>query len=402
MDANGRVLEVHAPFDGAATATTAYTYDQAGRRTGESFSQSNADRLATYDADGNLCASEDVVGGAVERWVDYTYDGRGRLLSQQATTASGDHPSAAAYDYDAVGNLVGVSDDGGTWSYTSACVHRLQSQVQYVDRLATSFTTTYAWHDTGELASMSYPSVTGFEAGPTTQDWELDPDSSRVLDVTTDVLPVRSNLAFDAADRALHAALGNGADAYASYDLQGRVAERRVDFGGTSRLHYELDWDAASNISRVEDQVDSDYTFDFAYDERNRLLEASSAAMGGYGYTFNAQNLMSLAAGPTATTTRALSYDAQGNLATMTEGSTTLGYAYDDFGNRVTDEGADATFEYDALNRLRSVVDGAGQRTDTTYGYDGRRTESGDKVYLYGLGRLPIAELEVDTTGGQR
>ncbi len=140
-DALGRVSEVTEDVEGAST-TRSYTYDGAGRLT--QVDEGTTTRSYTYDANGNRTAGP---GGATGTYDDqdriqsyggrtYTHDPAGDL----ATIADG--TSTRAYDYDADGNLRGVTDtDGADVSYT------VDARGRRTSRTGTAGTTAWAYRD---------------------------------------------------------------------------------------------------------------------------------------------------------------------------------------------------------------------------------------------------------------
>jgi len=402
-DDENRVVTVDHPFDYTTTLTTEYGYDPAGRKVLERFSRATAERIFGYDGDGNLCGWEDYHSGVPERTVVKTYDGRGREIALNGTTMSPPSVTSWHKSYDSAGRVAQVVDDSGFWDFGYDMRDRVTSQSQHVSALGTTFVTNYTWTDSGALETASFPVVTGFTGGPSTLTYTHDATpTNRIDSVDTDLGPVMTMIGYDDADRMVQHTLGNGAIWNDTYDDHGRLKTRMVDIGGFNEVDLEYAYDNNGSPTSIIDHVDGAYSQTLTYDERQRLHTVSSASMGGtWTYWFNDNNMVELADAPVPAKTKTLRYTTIGNLYDVTENGVSETYLYDDFGQRTRSNRTNQEFGYDALGRQATTLDlNTGANKPTVYAENGRRVVDGNRVYLYSLGRLPVAELELDPTTG--
>lgn len=398
-DDDGLVTRIDAPMGGTtapATVVTTYGYDLAHRRTGETFSQAAHARAFTFDDDGNVCRAADMSGTTVARQVSTTYDERGLPLARALTPGA-----TESFTYDAAGNMLTAVDGSGSWGWDYDNRNRIQVQRQRVARLGTTFTTDYDYAANGLLEWQSYPAVAGFTAGPAEKRLTLDAATNRPAEAATDLDVIASGISYDGRDRPLGLTYGNGAVLAASYDLQGGLATKAITYGPTTQMSLQVHHDSAGNVTQLDDLLAPSFTTQLFYDTRNRLAKAYAPALGGWWkYKMNSQDLMDVVTGPVAAKNQTFRYDARGNLSRLDEGGTGFAFSSDAWGNRFTTARKSQRYVYDALNRLERVLDGSGALlSKNVYAFDGRRVEAGDRVFLYGLERMPLAEVTLDATG---
>ena len=101
-----------------------YGYDGLDRvQTMRKLDSTNTERFKwvfTYDYDGNVTKREDFVNGSSTptRTHEYLYDDQNRLTYEFKPGPD------AAYGYDGVGNLISLTDGGGTVTYTYDSINR--------------------------------------------------------------------------------------------------------------------------------------------------------------------------------------------------------------------------------------------------------------------------------------
>lgn len=175
LDATGKRVRMDEQ-NGAASRSTVYTYDAAGRLTGESVSDpANGDRTATYGYDRVGNRTTETVNGIGKA---YSYDANDRLLAAGATS----------YGYDAIGNLVLRQDASGTAAYgwdakrrmTSASVAGKSISYRYnVDDIRTRKTVNGSATDYLVDHNTQYPQVLA-ELGAANDAWYTLGDSRRI------------------------------------------------------------------------------------------------------------------------------------------------------------------------------------------------------------------------------
>ncbi|MEU3170363.1 LamG-like jellyroll fold domain-containing protein [Streptosporangium sp. NPDC006930] len=283
------------------------TFDQLNRVTaevGSGTSMATVNRAVTYDSAGRLTA----IG-------DYTLEYNDRSLPTKVSKATN---QIAAYTYDATGNLTQRVDPAGTANYTWDAADRLNTASDPVtgrtwtygydnaNRLTSKTsanpvgTQTYGYDTMDRLTSQAVKNSSGTELSKITYGW--DKDDNLTTKTTTGTA-------------------GAGTNTYA-HDRAGRLTSWTAPGGAVTA--YE--WDASGNRTKVGTET-------FVYDQRNRLTSGA-----GTDYT----------------------YTPRGTTATETKAGVTRNLTFDVF-DRLTSDG-DATYGYDALDRMTSRTAGATQQ----------------------------------------
>lgn len=392
-DGEDRLTRVEAPMGstGPATVDTEYGYDWAGRIEREWSTNWTTDISRVFDAEGRACVVGDSAGSGFDRLSAHIYSPRGTLVQRILIPGGTEY-----YSYDLNGRLVAATDASGGWEYVHDEMGRPTTVVQTVARLGESFQFDYLYDAKGRVTEITYPSLAGF-AGVGSVGAEYS--SGHLQQVWTTAGDVMSSLAYDGAGRVVEIELGNGALTRRDYDTQGRLSALvTLPASGPALQDVTLVYNAAGGLERVDDLVDPLYRVEFGYDARMRLASAHSPLWGGTTtYAYNHLDRLDEVAPPAPAPVRTLSYDARGNLAAVSEGGAPWGYQSDAFGNRERDERAGQALTYDALDRVVEVRDLSGGLIEAqVYAHDTRRVESGDTVYLYGAGRHPLVELQLD------
>ncbi|MEU8035990.1 LamG-like jellyroll fold domain-containing protein [Streptosporangium sp. NPDC049078] len=283
------------------------TFDHLDRMTAETGSgaaMATVNRAVTYDQAGRVTA----IG-------DYSLEYNDRSLLTKVSKATN---QVAAYAYDATGNLTQRVDPTGTATYTWDAVDRLSTASDPVtgrtwtygydnaNRLTSKTsanpvgTQTYGYDSMDRLTSQAVKNNSGTELSKIVYGW--DKDDNLTSKTTTGTA-------------------GAGTNTY-GYDRAGRLTSWTAPGGAVTA--YE--WDASGN--RTKSGADT-----FAYDQRNRLTSGA-----GVDYT----------------------YAPRGTLATETKAGVTRDLAFDAFDRLVSD--GEATYGYDALDRMTSRTKGAAQQ----------------------------------------
>ncbi|OFP55782.1 hypothetical protein HMPREF2981_02920 [Rothia sp. HMSC069C01] len=349
-DLCGRVLERRA----GTKLVGRYAYDAAGRVV-RCVDAAWGTRSFSYDACGRVVKAVSGVGGTCF----FDYDGAGRLLARRVATSEGF--ATTSYAYDAVGNVVSVTDPfGAVTKYAYDGAHRC-TEVMNPDGSRVS----YAYDSAGEVASM-HVAKPGERLGRLACEWVRD-RAGRCLTVK-DYL-AGENLARLGAQWSAAATVATATTTVGSANASATTAAGRSSIGVSDGAESEADVyvqttyvsDALGRLVRVDsapklgDEV-SDTAF-FAAGNRVSAAEDASAAE-----VFASTGAWSLA----------YSYDADGNVVQRTTpyGSTVYGYSPGgrvrstqqvpagvgvEDSSSVGDKPGVAEFAYDALGYLERV-----------------------------------------------
>ena len=349
-DLCGRVLERRA----GTKLVGRYAYDAAGRVV-RCVDAAWGTRSFSYDACGRVVKAVSGVGGTCF----FDYDGAGRLLARRVATSEGF--ATTSYAYDAVGNVVSVTDPfGAVTKYAYDGAHRC-TEVMNPDGSRVS----YAYDGAGEVASM-HVAKPGEHLGRLACEWVRD-RAGRCLTVK-DYL-AGENLARLGAQRSAAATVATATTTVGSANASATTAAGRSSIGVSDGAESEADVyvqttyvsDALGRLVRVDsapklgDEV-SDTAF---FAAGNRVSAAGDASAVEVFASTGAWSL-------------AYSYDADGNVVQRTTpyGSTVYGYSPGgrirstqqvpagvgvEDSSSVGDKPGVAEFAYDALGYLERV-----------------------------------------------
>ena len=328
----------------AENLTTTYQYDDFGRVASET-SPDTGITTYTYDAAGNLTSKTDANGTVIT----YTYDLLNRLTGVGFTDASQD----ITYTYDegvnGLGRLAGMSDPSSTYVYGYDVDGNLVSTQMTVDGV--TYTTGYDYDEAGLFTGMTYPD------GRTVK-YERD-ETGNVTRVTTTqgtiTRVVANNIGYLPFGPLTNITLGNGLVQTRGFDQLYRAASRQMP--GFQDIAYSLD--AVGNITGITDQITATASQTFGYDDLYRLTSAT----GAYG---------------------------------------TIGYTYDQVGNRLTRtlDGQTDTYTYEPGTHKLTGITGPGAQT---FGYDavGNTTSLNAQTLIYNLNNRRIRITDQGTTVGE-
>jgi YD repeat-containing protein len=254
--------------------------------------------------------------------------------------------------------------------------------------------TIWQTNSAGQLISLSYPSG---------RVMEYVYANGQVTEVRSGGQVVITNIQYQPFGPARSWTWGNGTGFSRVFDTDGRVASHSL--GATSKT---LGYDAASRIQAITDSANPGRNSTYGYDELDRLINSSAAAMRNYSYDAVGNRLTQ-----SGLNNATYSYAANSNRLLGVAGSNAKTYSYDAAGN-VTGDGLNS-FAYDARGRQTITttptgnvlhgINALGQRvyksvtaSDTVFYYapDGKLLAESDaqgtanKEYLY-LGDQPIA-----------
>lgn len=409
------------------SGTTTSVFDNAGQLM--SATDSRGKQVSwTYDADGRKTAKYDTTGGAAEsagtELAAWAYD----TLAKGEPTSSTSYSGGAAYTEQVTGyNAFGLPSE------TETVIPTAQGA------LAGTYTRLYSYAPTGQLTSYTDSAAGGLPAETVTTGYDAAGSPNTLTGANTYV----SSLTYTNLGQPLQYQLGTTAEpAYITdaYDPQtGRTTEQNTQIGAAQTsiddLHYT--YDPVGNVtSEADTPSGASAATDvqcFQYDYLARLTQAwaqgstgcastpSSSAEGGaapYWNTYSYDTLGDLT-GVTATTpagavtTTANAYPAAtaahphaltGETVTSPSGTATASYSYDAAGNLTTVSGStqSQTLTWDDAGQLAQdavkPTGGSAQNTAYTYDADGTLLVAADPgtTTLY----LADEELSLNTATG--
>ena len=349
-DACGRLLERRA----GTKLVGRYAYDAAGRVV-RCVDAAWGTRSFSYDACGRVVKAVSGVGGTCF----FDYDGAGRLLARRVATSEGF--ATTSYAYDAVGNVVSVTDPfGAVTKYAYDGAHRC-TEVINPDGSRVS----YAYDGAGEVASM-HVAKPGERLGRLACEWVRD-RAGRCLTVK-DYL-AGENLARLGAQRSAAATVATATTTVGSANVGATTAAGRSSIGVSDGAESEADVyvqttyvsDALGRLVKVDSapQLGDEVSDTAFFAVGNRVSAAGDASAAEVFASTGAWSL-------------AYSYDADGNVVQRTTpyGSTVYGYSPGgrvrstqqvpagigvEGSSSVGDKPGVAEFAYDALGYLERV-----------------------------------------------
>jgi RHS repeat-associated protein len=388
-----------------ATATTTYTYDEPAYSSGGAGNLTSISTpvlspagdegtQVTHFVHGDPAHPGDVtavIGPDGGTWA-YTYDMYGDVTSQTAPATSDNSDVAGPYQ------------DVTRWAYdagTGLVAARMSGRYVVAHPTAVSCTppaagcTTYTYNNRGELLT-----VTDGDGTTTRNSYDADGDLTSVTDGDGGT----TRYVYDAADQPTAVTLPSGATSTFQYWPDGQV-EDQLDAGGLG-AHYTYD-----DLGHMSTSTNADgQTTGYMYDRDGDLLAVTAPGASGCTstsivdgctvYTYDADNEETgVKYGDPATPEVTYTYDADGRVASMTDGTGTSAWSYDSLGRTTsTTDGAGATTTYgydnagnvtsiaypgsagtvyrsfDPAGRMSSVTDWEGNTTSFTYDADGDLT----------------------------
>ncbi|MBX3664871.1 MAG: RHS repeat protein [Burkholderiales bacterium] len=390
-DALNRLVQITDPLAG----TVAYGYNGVDRLAAvtdprslvTSYSYDGLDNLNQQVSPdtGTATSVYDAAGNLTSRTdaksqqITYTYDVLNRVTAINHTGASS---LDVTLQYDQGTNQKGwlttVTDSSGTTVYTYDTQGRMTGETRTINSIP--YVTSYRYNADGLLDRITYP-------GGRTVDYTFD-SLSRISQIDTTsggTVTLASSVTYQPFGGVNGFTFGNSTSYVRTHDQDGRVSN--FTLGTQTRV---VGYDDASRISFLTEQGNPSNTDNYGYDLLNRLTSFT---------------------GPS--TSQSFTYDAVGNRSTQVIGANTYNYAYSGSSNRISSVSGpvartfthDAngsitgdtlvTSTYDNRGRLASVTTGAGT-TNYKLNFLGQRVRktdaSDDTVYHYDHNGKLIAE----------
>jgi len=330
--------------------------------TGTTTYSAVANGCTGYDLAGNMKCKTDAAGNVAL----YTYDALNRLTKIHYPANS---TFDVTYNYDesghtfGVGRLTTIVDTSGNTSYQYDAWGNVSSKTIVVT--GTSVTIAYAYDLSGNLNKVYFPNNSGFLGaqyvrGSTGLINEVDAINTNASSVST----LASNISYRPFGPLTGLTYGNSLVETRDYDLAYRPISIKIPTVQDWTVNYYDD----GNVESITDALkinNTDYTETFGYDSRGYLNSDQFLSGSNISYTYDADgNRAQKTIGSTTTT---YGYATNSNRL-LSSANPSLTYSYDLDGNTRSDGGY--TYHYDVDDRLGSVFNSAGVRI-TKYSYNG-------------------------------
>ena len=291
----------------------------------------------------------------------FQYDAVGRLVSKivkigDAGTTADEDDFLVDYEYDKVGNSVGVKDSyGNKIVKTYDGLNRLISETNPVGEQKT-----YSYDGVGNISKATLPSsleiintydvhrrlVSISDSVGSIASFNYDNTGRRLA--RTDSLGNTSNFEYDAAGRQISTARPGGGKVLYSYNSMGGISMKTEPNGNTVSFMYDA-------FGRTVSMSESGRTFGAEYDAKGRKISFTDANGNKTTYSYD-QNGDLLTETFSDGTSEQNSYDAEGRLiAKIDRNGNTILYQYNEIGHLVKRDypgSNDDMFQYDKNGRL--------------------------------------------------
>ncbi len=367
--------------------STSYVYDSLGRLVSETDPRGYVTRY-TYDLNGNKLTETDANGHTTA----YGYDAANRLV-----LVTNPDSSTESTTYDADGNVLSQTDEDG--HTTRFSYDALDRQIAMTDALSETTTSGYdlAGNQTSQTDALGNTTRYSYDqlnrlvamADPVNQATYYGYDPQGNLLSVSDGNTHTTSYSYDDANEVVGTIQPDGSTLQASYDLDGNTlsstdANRHTTNYTYDVLNHEASstdplgrvtsyvYDAVGNLKTLTDALSPSRTTTYGYDADDDLqsISHSDGHTPNVSYTYSPTDQRLTMTDGTGTTSYA--YDNRDRLAGVTNGGgATVGYGYDGVGNVVSlayPGGHTVTRGFDALNRLASVTDWLSNTT--SFGYD--------------------------------
>ena len=362
---------------------TTYYYDNEGRVT-RVVDALGRERSATYTANGDADSDTDALGKIGRA----SYDEKNNLTSTETATGArerwtyeltGPHPfypsswadaqgNRTSYEYDAAGNLTGVTNAAAAQNRASATYNANGTVATATDFKGT--VTRYSYDASGQLTRVDHPDPLGDES--------YTYDSLSRVATATDGKGQTTRYAYDTLDRVTTLTFHDGSQITYAYDANGNLTSM-ADNTGTSSFAYD-------RLNRLtQESLPGGKTNGYGYDGSSNLTSFTDVG-GTVAYLYNAADELTTLTEPVGPGSRQTTflYDANGSRTqTNYPNGVSLFTSYDDAGNVLSIVGKKPASGQVLTSYSYSYTDGAGTARDlrqsvtdgvtgvtTRYGYD--------------------------------
>jgi len=398
-DASGNLLSITTPSPNGTIAgsKTSFTYDTKGQLLTITDPKLNNTTIA-YTSAGLI----DSITDAQNKVTKYTYDARGNRLSITQDYGTGGLNLQTAFTYDVMNRLTKITYPTTPATFTQYAYDSRGRKISATDE--NNKVTNFAYDDADRLVSITDAQT------PTASVTQYVYDTENNLTSITDALNHQTTFLYDADSRITQTTFPSTFYETSNYDAAGNLLSKTDRNAHTVNYTYDFlnrltkkqypdgtsmnyTYDVANRLTQV---TDSTGTYTLAYDNMDRLMQASTVYSFIAGKTFMMQYGYDAASNRTSMTdpqSKATSYvyDTLNRLTTLTfPARTNYNFTYDALGrrsklsrpNKVT-----TTYQYDSLSQLLSLLHQVTTKSGTTtldgatYAYDpaGNRTSKVDK-----------------------
>ncbi len=339
------------------TDTVTYNYDSKGNLTTIVNALGHTSTYSNYDVLGNPRRVTSPNGLII----DYTYDARGKVLTQKVLHPAG--TQTTSYEYNAMGQVTRVNLPDGNYlrnEYDQA--YRL---IKTVDRNGAYIH--YSRNANSDVVSRRIVTETTRWTMPPNC-WD-GPIANRIADTN-------QMMTFGPCEPVEETVMVNQKVDYYEYDVMARL-QNAIGNGGQKT---DYDYDNNSNISAVKDSYGRKTTY--TYDNLNRVKTVKDPKNGTTSYSYDAGGRVKTVTDARGLTTT-YNYSGFGELEELISPDTgTTTYDYNKSGQvtrMVRNDGTVSTFAYDALGRITNENLGGSTKT---YVYDSGTYRKGRLYYV--------------------
>ena len=363
-DLAGRQVSVTQAYGTANATTTTYAYDNAGRKTSETDALGHTTSY-TYDAAGNLLSVTKGYGTANASTTSYAYD---NARNQIAVADGNGNTTQYAYDarkrltltsypdtttktnaYDGPGNLISVTDQANNVvQYNYDAANQLINVVQVNSPNTGANTTIYGYDANGNPIALEDANT-----HTTTNAFDL------LSELTSKTLPDATHTetrTYDSNGNLSTVTHFNNVTTTYTYDALNRLLSRATP--GETPVSFTY-----TATGKRQTMTDASGTTSYSYDSMDRL-SAKATPEGTLSYTYDAAgNLQSMTSNHANGVSTAYTYDSLNRLATVADarlaGGGTTSYSYDsasNLGSVAYPNGITSQFTYDTLNRVMGLT----------------------------------------------
>ena len=351
--------------------TTGFFYDELNRLSRRLDPFGNVTEYA-YDAVGNLVEITDRNG----RRQSYSYDALDRVTQEIWTDNIGTEVNVIAKSYDALGNLLTVSDNVSSLSYTYDDLNRVVSVSNSGTAGVPEVILNYTYDDAGNKIQVS--DQTGIQSDSeydnrhrlTSRNWSGPGIQPVQVNFTYDGVGNRSSATRQFDSGGLQLA---GTSAF-SYDSLGRMTDlNHADASVTNIADYVYSYDG---VNRLVSAAHHGKVVSHTYDALGQVIQSSDSSFGNESFSYDSNGNRKNAGNVTGLNNQVLadgvadySYDMEGNVITRTDVATgdVTTYGYEHNNRLINVEKRSPTnvllnqtfYVYYALGRrISSIVDG--------------------------------------------